>query len=396
MVSSPSQPAMLRSSCSKCALAALALVTALAAVGARPASADDRASLERGRAAARGLLILTDPRICGIVLLRERCIADVEAFLHGRGDGDFAAVQGIGPHPATGLRAFVANGDRDALDPALRAIESLPADPGRWTADPRDAALFDTGIVDVTLPAAASQDIVRQVGSALPVVDLAKHAAQIPSGTLPLDPAVLLTISKREDILPFARALVAEIDRSAAAPPLIPLAPAGAPAAEVEMGLASQAVGELAQSPSWIVQDDAQRFIAALTSRYAQLAPDSAGAGARLRMVTRPGALDREATIEALRSLDAALRPKLEVRRYQRVIAGVALAQLAYTSAITHSETLARAMLDVLAATPVVDDAVPGWAAARTQGSAIRSTDWVGQHAYAVRLVDLVKKANRP
>ena len=394
MVFSRSRLVTLRSICSKGALAALALVTALVAFGARPAAADDRASLERGRTAARGLLILEDARICGIVQLRERCIADVEALLHGRGDGDFATIPGIGPHPATGLRAFVANGDRDALDLTLRV--TIPTDPGRWIADPRDAALFDAGIVDVTLPAAAAQDITHQVDSALPVVDLAKHAAQIPAGTLPLDPGVLRTIAKREDILPFARAFVAAIDRSAPPPPLIPLAPAEGPAADIELGLATQAVGELAQSPRWIVQDDAQRFISALTSRYEQLAPDSAGAGARLRAVTRPGALDREATIEALRSLDAALMTKLERRRYQRVVVGVALAQLAYASAITHSESLARSMLSVLASTPVIDDAVPGWAAARVQGSAIRSSDWVAQHAYAVRLVELVQKANRP
>ena len=391
MVFSHSPHVTPRSICSKRALAALALVTALAAFGVSPARADDRASLERGRVAARGLLISEDARICGIVLLRERCIADVEAFLHGRGDADFATIPGIGPHPATGLRAFVENGDRDALDIALRV--TIPTDPARWIADPRDAALFDAGIVDVTLPAAASQEIARQVDSALPVVDLAKHAAQIPAGTLPLDPAVLRNIAKREDILPFARALVAEIDRSSPAPPLIPLAPAGSPAADIELGLATQAVGELAQSPRWIVQADAQRFIAALTSRYEQLAPDSAGAGSRLRAVTRPGALDRDATIEALRSLDAALMTKLERRRYQRVVAGVALAQLAYASAITHSENLARAMLNVLASAPVIDDAVPGWAAARVQGSAIRATDWVAQHAYAVRLVELVQKA---
>ena len=336
--------------------------------------------------------MMDDPRVCGIVLLRERCIADVEAFLHGRGDGDFAATPGIGRHPATGLRAFVANGDRDALDPALRV--TIPIDPGRWAADPRDAALFDAGVVDVTLPAASANDVAGQVDGALPVVDLAKHAAQIPAGTLPLDPAVLLKIAKREDILPYARALVGELDRRWPAPPLIRLSSADRPAADVELGLATQAAGELAQSPRWIVQNDAQRFIAALASRYEQLAPDSAAAGARLRAVTRPGALDREATIEALRSLDAALTAKIERRRYQRVVAGIALAQLAYTSAITHSESLARGMLYVLASTPVIDDAVPGWAAARVQGSAIGPTDWVAQHAYAVRLVELVQKAN--
>jgi hypothetical protein len=248
-----------------------------------------------------------------------------------------ALVTALAAAAAPPASADVANGDRDALDIALRSVETLPSDPGRWN-DPRDAALYDAGT---------------------------------------------------------ARTLVAGIDRSAAAAPMIQLAPAGAPAADVELGLASQAVGELAQSPHWIVQDDAQRFIVLLTSRYEQLAPDSAAAGARLRAATRPASLDRDATLEALRAMDAALEGKLGRARSQRFVAGVALAQLAYASAITHSESIARGMLYALSATPVIDDVVPGWAAARVQGAAIRSTDWMAQHAYAVHLAELIQKANR-
>ncbi len=63
----------------RCGVFALAAI--IAAMAPHAAQADDRASVEGGRGAGRGLLILRDPKVCGIALLRDRCRADVEAFL---------------------------------------------------------------------------------------------------------------------------------------------------------------------------------------------------------------------------------------------------------------------------------------------------------------------------
>ena len=109
-----------RSICSKPGALAAALVLAALALLPHAAAADDRDALERGRTAGRGVLIVRDPIACGIALLRARCAAAVDAFLqrHGQADADYKTVPRIGPHPATGLRAFIA-GDHDAMDFAL-------------------------------------------------------------------------------------------------------------------------------------------------------------------------------------------------------------------------------------------------------------------------------------
>jgi hypothetical protein len=42
----------------------------------------------------------------------------------------------------------------------------------------------------------------------------------------------------------------------------------------------------------------------------------------------------------------------------------------------------------------VLDAAIPGWSAARGAAASIGPSDWPAQHAYALRLVDLIQKAN--
>ena len=219
-----------RSICSKGALPVLALAAALSAVVSLPALADDRLSIDQGRIAARGILILRDPRACGIAVLRGRCIADVDAFLHGRGDNNFGHVPQIGSHPASGLRAFVANGDRDGYDRALSWINNVQADEMRWKADARSAALYDAGVLDVFL-AAANGDASGELLAALPAVDLAKHAASIPPDALPVDIAPLRAMNaeaasarpnayRMPQLVPFTKALVAAVDAKAPSAPL--------------------------------------------------------------------------------------------------------------------------------------------------------------------------------
>lgn len=123
--------------------------------------------------------------MCGIALVRERCKADVEALLGDRGDDDLKDIPHIGAHPASGLRAFVATGDRDRLDNALGYLNARQSTPAMWIADARGAALYDAGIETVLLPAAQGVEVVELLGSQ-PVTDLIDHAAQVPSGLFPV------------------------------------------------------------------------------------------------------------------------------------------------------------------------------------------------------------------
>jgi hypothetical protein len=382
---------------------ALALTLAvLAALVPRPALADDRSSIDLGRVAARGILIVRDPRACGIALLRERCIADTDAFLHGRGDGDFTHVPQIGPHPATGLRAFVTNGDRDGYDRALSWINNVQAEETRWKADARAAALYDAGILDGFFAAATGEML-----AALPAVDLARHAASIPANALPLDVAPLRAMSaeassarpniyRMPQLVPFTKALVAAVAANAPQPPLATVPRGDTPAADAALGVAFATMAELIDSPQWAAQGDAQAFASALAGRLDALVPAAGRADvAAFRASVRAGAsFDHDRANAALTAATSAFERAVPRERAQRFALAAAAAQLAYNAAILRSPENSAGILRVLAASAPLDAAIPGWAAARGGATSIGASDWLAQHAYALRLVDLIQKAN--
>lgn len=387
---------MTHSICFRAVVAVAAVLMLLgSAVAAR---ADDRTSIEAGRAAARTVLLFSDPRMCGVAILRVRCVADVELYLRGRGEAEFSRVPKIGPHPAAGLRAFVANGDRDAFDLALRWINNVQATAPQWSSDPRDAALYDAGIDDVFL-AAAGPNQMAQALMAAPAADLAVHVAQIPAGTLPLDVAPLrqlnMTTPNALRVLPFARDLAAAVRVAYPPAPIFVLAPPESPAADAQLGLASQAAGELTNAPRWLAQAEVQQLVAAVADRYDLLL--GAGASADLRAGTRVDAsYNRDAALKAGHALAERLGQRLPTARFQCFVLGLSVAQIAFGSAITRDAGSQRVLLDATASSPALDQALPGWAAARAAGSSIGADDWLAQHAYAMRLVDIIKSAGQP
>lgn len=371
----------------------------LAALLCRPcvALADDRASVDAGRAAARGVLILRDPRFCGIALFRERCIADVDAYLHGRGDTDFGHVPHIGPHPATGLRAFVADGDRDGYDTALSWINNVQAVPQQWMANPRDAALYDAGVLDVFLAAAGPNELTAMTMAA-PAADLAVHASEIPNDALPVDVAPLralhMTRPNVVHMLPFARDLTVAVRRDFPVDPIFVLSRVDSPSADAQLGLASQSLGELMHSPFWLGQTDIQRLVSTVADRYDELLPGSPPASAGLRAHARVDAsYDTAAALAAGQALSTRLGKQLTTLRFQRFVLGIAVGQIAYGAAITREPGAARTLLDSVTASPSLDDAIPGWSTARTAGTSIGTTDWPAQHAYAMHLEELIRGA---
>jgi hypothetical protein len=404
MVFSHSPLVMLRSISSKPAL--LALAALFAAVAPQRALADDRLSIDQGRIAARGILILRDPRACGIAVLRTRCVADVDAFLHGRGDSDFAHVPQIGPHPASGLRSFVTTGDRGGLDVALSWINNVQAEEMRWKADSRSAALYDAGILDVFL-AAANGDATGELLAALPAIDLARHAWTIPADALPVDIGPLRAMSaeaasarpnanRMPQLVPFTKALVAAVDAKAPAAPLVAIARGDTPAEDAALGVAFASLAELIDSPAWAAQPDAQAFAAALADRLDALVPAAARSDVTaFRANVRAGASFRNAAATtALTAATTAFQKSVPRERAQRFAVAAATAQLAYNAAIMRAPDSSVAFLRAIAVTTVLDAAIPGWSAARGAAASIGPSDWPAQHAYALRLVDLIQKAN--
>jgi hypothetical protein len=398
MVCWPSPPATRRSICSSALLAAPALLLALAFTP-RVALADDRASVEAGRAIGRAVLLLRDPRGCGIALRHDRCVADVDAFLNGRGDADFTSVPKIGPHPASGLRAFVANGDRDGFDFALGWINNRQASADQWTTNPRDAALFDAGILDV-FQAAAGEEQVRQMLGAAPAADLAMHAEQIPADALPIDlgpvRALHMTRPNALVVLPFTHDLVRALRTRLPPAPFAGVPSAATPSGEAALGVAVATTAELMEAWPWGLQADAQQYTAALADRLDAVVPSPGRpAVATFRTAVQAGpSFDPRRADEALTSAVAVFMTAGPRDRGLRVGLGSAAAQLAYNAAILRDPAQAGNFLTVLGGTSALDDVLPGWRAARPEAASIKPSDWLAQHAYAMRLVDLIQKAN--
>ena len=371
---------------------------AVFAILPQPAAADDRDAVERGRIAGRGLLILRDPHVCGIALMHARCKADVEAFLqkHGVTDAEYKSLPAAGPHPATGLREYVSDGNRDAFDPALSWYNNVQSTEQMWLDDARGAALFDAGVEDVFLPAAQPGLLERLSWG--PVFDLVRHAARIPAGTLPLDAGPIRGVSRSEGItqIPagtpkFVHDLVTAVDAAVPSPPFATIAYTDDVAGDAALGLAAATVSELAESRVWLGQADTQRFVDAYATRLRALAPERAreidDVRAKLRgEASFDGAAAQAAHMRLLGAIIGGATP-----RGQRASAAFAAAQVSYNASVRRDAASATALLNVLGNASDLD-AIPGFAAARGEAKTLAPADWTAQYKLGLRLVELLTK----
>ena len=175
------------------------------------------------------------------------------------------------------------------------------------------------------------------------------------------------------------------------------MASAEKPAADAALGLAVATMAELIDAWQWGSQTDAQAFAAGLAARLDTVVP-SPGRPFVTTFRTKVQAgvnADRAGASDALTAAIAVFDAAVPIQRRQRLALGSAAAQLAYNAANARSVDTSRNLLTVLAGSDVLDAAIPGWKAARTDGEPIGAGDWLAQHAYAVRFVELIQKANR-
>lgn len=370
----------------------VALVATLATMTPQPAQADDRASVEAGRTAGRGLLILRDPKVCGIALLRDRCRADVDAFLDGQTDADFKDIPQIGPHPASGLRAFVTSGDLARFDRALVYLNSRSSTPAMWRSDARNAALFDAGVEDVMLPAGEGNQMMELLGAGS-VFDLEKHAAQIPAGALPI--AMPPKLAAATGTTKFAHDLVAALDAALPQAPLVALTFADGPAGDAALGVAGSTVAELIDSPPWLFQANAQRFLDAYTARLTVVAPTHTAQIAAFRSALRsPVGFSHSNAIRMYNQLLTSILHGDQTAK--RIVLGAFSAQLFYNAAILRDRKVGGGMARFIADGSALDGSVAGWSDARAAAGSLTDDDWNAQYQLGLRLVDLIAKANRP
>jgi hypothetical protein len=361
------------------------------------AFAADGAAVERGRSAGRGILLLRSPFVCGIVVVRARCIADVDAFLSGRGDADFKDVPKVGPHPATGLRAYVTNGDRDAFDRALYYLNTTSSLESMWKSDPAAAAAYDAGIETVFFPAALG-NIAMEYLSLGPVIDMSNHVALIPPDALPIAVAPLRARERQQasqlgaTLVPgmpaFAKSLVEALDAAVPPAPLATFSYPAGPAGDAMLGIATNTVFELTDSAEWASQPDAQRFFDDYTARLRIIAPERATEIAAVRQKLRGGAGFRG--VEAVTAASQLFGKILEASPgRQRMLLGGLAAQLPYNAAVFRDAERAATFLRVLGSLDALD-AIPGFSKARAEANTIGPADWLKQYALGVRLVDLI------
>jgi hypothetical protein len=387
---------MRRSICSRAAAAAVALI-ALLGLAPQAAFAADRGAVERGRSAGRAILLLRSPTVCGIVVLRARCRADVDAFLGARGDDDFKSVPKVGPHPATGLRAYVTNGDRDGFDRALYWINTTASPETMWKSDPSGAAAYDAGIEDVFFPAALGNMALEYL-SIGPVIDISGHLALLPPDALPVDVAPLRLRAPEEasqlgarlapGTVAFAKSLVEALDAALPGEPLATFSYPAGPAGDAMLGIATSTVYELTDSAPWASQSDAQRFFDDYTARLRVLAPERSTEIAAVREKLRGGAGFRGA--DAVNATSQVFIKVLAASPgRQRVLLGSMAAQMSYNASVFRDVATAGMCLRVLGGLEALD-AIPGFAKARAEANTIGPADWLKQYALGVRLVDLI------
>lgn len=391
---------------------AAALAAVVLALMPQPAAADDRDAVERGRTAGRGVLIVRDPLACGVALLKARCSAAVDAFLqrHGQADADYKSVPHIGPHPATGLRAFI-GGDREAMDFALEWFNTAQSTEQLWTEDARAAAIYDAGVMDVLLPAARGYPPFESVAIAGPVGDLANHAALIPAGTLPVDLGPIRaaanldttpskvgeTLYQRRMRLPpgasrFAHDVVAKLDTAMPSPPFATMAYTDDAAGDAALGVAAATVRELSEIPGyWLVQPDVQSFIDLYVARLRAVAPERASDIAALREKLRGAAVTDFAEMQAAHTRLLGAVFGSPTARAQRAAVAFAAAQIPYNAMIVRDEKAAVALLGVVGRSDEFD-MIPGFANARAEAKNLAPANWTAQYKLGLRLVDLLTK----
>lgn len=99
----------------------------------------DRAAFQRGTAMQRVIDFLGDPKECGIVLLRARCLDDVNAF---------ALSLAVPKSPEFDqIRTFAQTGNLDSYDAKWADINAVMLPEGLWKKDPRTAWLLEAGMV---------------------------------------------------------------------------------------------------------------------------------------------------------------------------------------------------------------------------------------------------------
>ena len=345
----------------------------------------------------RAVGLFEDPRMCGIVLLRKECTADIEAIL--------SLTAGNENPTLSRMASFARTGDIDTYDPKWADANVVIFPEGLWKTDPRSTWLEAAGVLLQSHYGVDSA--LAPIFNSPTYMDVARHADQAgPYGALVSGDLVRTsrkaTSQSSVDGLPTTSAALNMDQLQRLSTSLVPqltalFPPQARPSVSIgqsfkgdmQLGVFVSCASEMFESPTLFLQPSSQEFLSALSSQLADVQSNADNAQQARAMSQGFLAADSPDAWKKLykdfqRSSGQALA-SLPGRRKSAFIAGMFAAQLAYNAAILHDAAAARQQLGALVATPS-DLNVPGFAEKRDALKAVPAGDWHALNRIAAEL----------
>ena len=359
----------------------------------------DRSAFAKGEAKQRAIDMFQDPRVCGIVILRERCLSDLDALIGGAGAAGNDA-------NAERMRDFARTGDIDRFDKKWSDANSLMFPDAAWTSDPRETWLEGAGVV-LESSYGPSPPMISQIMSLPMYKDLAKHAGTAgPYGTLiprELAAAVQATaVPSQKDTTDGVLDDVQKV-QDALLPALKTLFPSQAqpavsvadtPKGDMQLGVYVASANEMFESPTLFLQPSSRAFLNSVALQLANVQLDPASA-AQTRILaqgflTANGPDDWKRFHADWQNLWGRALASLKTERKDAFAVGMQSAQIAYNAAILREAGPAQEQLDMLSGASLSSADVPGLADKRSAVVAAGPRDWAALNQAASALTSAI------
>ncbi len=324
----------------------------------------DRQTFETGVRQQEGVNIFSDPRGCGIVLMRRYCRDALTALV-----GNLAAIPG--------LERFVATGNVDAYDKKWSDANAVGFTDSAWSANPRDTWLRAAGAMYAAyytpnwdaysmMQILVYRQLVRFAASAVPY-DSLLPPEDLKAGANGVDIQGPARISKY-----FAPALGTVFVPEAEPAFILD----SGPAREAQLGVYASTAQEMFESPVVFLAPSSRAFLNEVATRLG-----NAGLGQQFVSASNPE--EWQAAVSNFQNLEAAAIRALPDKRQEAFLFGMFAAQAAYNAAVLRDKTAAEQHLATLAHTSA---AVPTRVASKLTAVTAARGEWHDLNSAATAL----------
>lgn len=317
-------------------------------------TSQDRQTFEGGVRQQEAINIFSDPRGCGIVLMRRYCKEALTAFV-----GDLAIIPGV--------EKFVATGDFDAYDKKWSDANAVGFTDAEWSGNPRKTWLRAAGAMYAAyyapnwdaysmMQVLVYRQLVHFAGSAAPY-DALLSATDIKAGPNGVDVQGPARISKYF-VPALGMVFVPEAE------PAFILNPG--PTLEARLGVYASTAQEMFESPVVFLAPSSRAFLNELATRLGD-----AKLGQQFLSASNPE--EWRAAIGDFQNLESGAIKALAGERQEAFLFGMCAAQAAYNAAVLRERTAAEQQLAVLQRTSA---AVPARVAAKLTAVLAARGEW--------------------